>query len=593
MEQATVEIEALFNQNTRMLTEQLEESSSSVTNAFAETAVRASSTLDSTASQVTNKINEASELVLARLQGSATELGNRFDIATDHLEAVTGEVSKRLDGQGKRFADLLDQASGQIFTDLGKARDAFAEGLGETTLQISGRFEQETGLLVTRIDKAVEGLDQAGSVSAHRLDEASQKFAKHVATTQSTLTSQLVNAATDIDQKLESVSMQLTGKLEMTGSRVSERLDDVSALVEKSVDKFNTEMEHMLQSRRDMLDNLVADANKRATDVDKSMASYMSLIEESLSAAEQRASQISRVVADQSAAALARVEEELQRLESNSTGQVSQAARTMREQHERAMASMNEMLSSTAADFQQTAQDMRITAQQVVKDIDTARGELKRAVVDLPEETRTNADNMRRVVADQISALNALAEVVRRQTGGLDFSGPGFLGARTTPVRGESGSAPAATATRAAAAEAPRKELPAANANNKRASLAKEVEAATEKLNVAAREVVEAIEGQLPRDLEKRYTSSDKGVYTTRLYESRGRKMIKTLETRYAEERLLRTRVQTYNRVFEKLLDAISEAEGGDAVMEQVLASEQGRIYVMLAEASGRLPSQS
>jgi hypothetical protein len=387
--------------------------------------------------------------------------------------------------------------------------------------------------------------------------------------------------------------MQLTGKLEMTGSRISERLDDVSALVDKSVDKFNSEMEHMLQSRRDMLDNLVSDANKRATDVDKSMASYMNLIEESLSAAEQRATQISRVVADQSAAALARVEEELQRLETNSSGQVGQAARTMREQHERAMASMNEMLSSTAADFQQTAQDMRITAQQVVKDIDTARGELKRAVIDLPEETRTNADNMRRVVADQISALNALAEVVRRQTGGLDFSGPGFLGARTTPVsRSENAPAPA-PAGRAATAEAPRKELPAANANTKRANLAKEVETATEKLNVAARDVVEAIEGQLPRDLEKRYAASDKGVYTTRLYESRSRKMIKTLETRYAEERLLRTRIQTYNRFFEKLLDAISEAEGGDAVMEQVLASEQGRIYVMLAEASGRLPSQS
>jgi ElaB/YqjD/DUF883 family membrane-anchored ribosome-binding protein len=96
----------------------------------------------------------------------------------------------------------------------------------------------------------------------------------------------------------------------------------------------------------------------------------------------------------------------------------------LREQHERALSSMNEMLSSTASDFQQTAQDMRITAQQVVKDIDSARNELKRAVIDLPEETRSNADAMRRVVADQIAALNALSDVVRRQSGTLDFSMP-------------------------------------------------------------------------------------------------------------------------------------------------------------------------
>jgi hypothetical protein len=112
------------------------------------------------------------------------------------------------------------------------------------------------------------------------------------------------------------------------------------------------------------------------------------------------------------------------------------------------MASMNEMLSATASDFQQTAQDMRITAQQVVKDIDSARGELKRAILDLPEETRTNADAMRRVVADQIAALNTLAEVVKRQTGTLDVSGPGVMLPRAmreaSQGKSEGGASPAA-----------------------------------------------------------------------------------------------------------------------------------------------------
>jgi hypothetical protein len=68
---------------------------------------------------------------------------------------------------------------------------------------------------------------------------------------------------------------------------------------------------------------------------------------------------------------------------------------------------------------------------------------------------------------------------------------------------------------------------------------------------------------------------------------------VKGIESRYAEERLLRGRVQAYNRLFEKLLDTLSESKGGEAIMEQVLGSEQGRIYVMLAEAAGRMPSQS
>jgi hypothetical protein len=412
--------------------------------------------------------------------------------------------------------------------------------------------------------------------------------------------------------------MQLTGKLEMTGSRISERLDDVSSLVEKSIDKFNAEMEHMLQSRKDSLDHLVSDANKRAGEVDGVMSSYMNLIEESLTTAESRAQNINRIVSDQTSAALARLEEELRKLETNSTGQVAQAARALREQHERALASMNEMLSSTASDFQQTAQDMRITAQQVVKDIDAARGELKRAVIDLPEETRSNADNMRRVVADQISALNALADVVRRQSGTLDYSGPGYISPRgSAPGKSEgtSISAPISGSMSAPKAQPERnlqeernsnakilasidtaiaaRRQPVAAPANAMGALAKEVENFTQKLHSSARDLVEAIEGSLPRDLEKRYAGSDKSVFTQRLYENRSRKQVKVIEGRYAEERLLRTRVQAYNRLFEKLLDTLSEAKGGESVMEQVLASEQGRIYVMLAEAAGRLPTQN
>ncbi len=542
--------------------------------------------LHSTHSELTGHFDNVSSKINDRLNFTALEITQHFNEATDRLDLASTEATTKLDSHGKRFVETIDGASGRIFTDLGNARDAFAEGLGETTLQISGRFEQETGLLLNRIDKSVGEFNSAAKTSSDKLQEASGIFAKHMSGTQGMLADQLANAATDIDQRLESVSLKLTGKLETTGSKISERLDDVSTLVDKSIDKFNLEMEHMLTSRRDMLDSLVNDANRRATEVDKTMTNYMTMIEESLSAAEERARHLGRIVADQSGAALANLEEQLRKLETNSGGQIAQAARALREQHERALSNMNEMLSSTASDFQQTAQDMRITAQQVVKDIDVARGELKRAVIDLPEETRNNADAMRRVVADQIGALNALADVVRKQSGSLDYSTPSYAPPRPAAI-----SAPRFEASAPVAVLA--RPEPVALAAPRLASLGREIESANAKLNVSARDVVEAIEGQLPRDLERRYANSDKGAYAKRLFESRSRKLVKALEARYSEERLLRSRVQAYNRLFEKLLDTIAATDGADEVMEQVLASDQGRIYVMLAEIAGRMPNQS
>ncbi len=483
-------------------------------------------------------------------------------------------------------------------------------------MNITGRLEQESGLLVDRIDQAANALGSVADESKLKLDEAHRKFGRHVETANTYLADQLATAAGELDNKLKSISMQLTGKLELTGTRMSERLDDVSTLVERSVEKFNTEMEQMLTSRRDSLDSLIKDATTRSQDIDSVMTSYLSMIEQSLAAAEDRSKEIGRIVSEQTATSLGKLEEELKRLETSSSQQVVQAARVLREQHERALSSMNEMLASTATDFQQTAQDMRLTAQQVVKEIDTSRAELRRAVIDLPEETRTNADQMRRVVADQIAALNALAETVRRQSGSVDVSLPAgnYRSAVTSAGKppGKSESAPfSAPPFGTQGARKPNPERTAEPSVNARmADIAaairssaevpstpvlsqqqqRVIDDAMEKLNAASRDIVDALDGGLPRDLEKRFTASQTGVYVDRLADG-AKRLQKVIEKRVPIERLLKARVNAYIRIFERMLDALSiEGGSGNPVLDDVLSSEHGQVYLMLAQATGRVP---
>ena len=99
----------------------------------------------------------------------------------------------------------------------------------------------------------------------------------------------------------------------------------------------------------------------------------------------------------------------------------------------------------------------------------------------------------------------------------------------------------------------------------------------------------EAVDGRLPRDLEKRHGSGEKGIYTQRLHDSRGKRHVKTLTARYAEERLLRSRINGYIRLFERLMDTLAELPGGSATIDEVLASQSGEVYLMLAEVSGRV----
>jgi hypothetical protein len=240
---------------------------------------------------------------------------------------------------------------------------------------------------------------------------------------------------------------------------------------------------------------------------------------------------------------------------------------------------------------------------------------------------------MRKAVVDQIEALNALAEVVKRQTTGLDLSGPGiYMPDRKEPAIGirqeraalpassteasskrgqhEDGEASATIRGRSVSAlletETPKgsgnllpqlktddAKLPSAKPRKKSdsGSISRETEALVGKLNGAARDLVEAIDGKLPGDLERRYSSGEQHVYTHRLYQGRGKKMLDLLVDRYESEPMIRDRIDNYVRLFERLLDTVSETPQGEQLVDACLASESGKLYLMLAQASGRLAS--
>lgn len=150
-------------------------------------------------------------------------------------------------------------------------------------------------------------------------------------------------------------------------------------------------------------------------------------------------------------------------------------------------------------------------------------------------------------------------------------------------IREQMKAAPAPLEPAPAPAPSPASALPA---------LSKDMEQLTLKLNAAARDIVEAVDGTLPRDFEKRYAAGEADIYTRRVFEGIGRRLERAIAERYAGDRMMRSRVDSYVRLFERLLDTMNAAKGGEALVEACLASESGRIYVMLAETAGRIPPQ-
>src|SRR5690606_14637366 len=87
--------------------------------------------------------------------------------------------------------------------------------------------------------------------------------------------------------------------------------------------------------------------------------------------------------------------------------------------------------------FAEATKEMRGATQELQSDLDQTREQLKRGVLELPEETRQSAEAMRRVVADQITALNELSEIISRHGKTLDLSSPALGEPRHVAARSE------------------------------------------------------------------------------------------------------------------------------------------------------------
>jgi hypothetical protein len=133
---------------------------------------------------------------------------------------------------------------------------------------------------------------------------------------------------------------------------------------------------------------------------------------------------------------------------------------------------------------------------------------------------------------------------------------------------------------------APRAAAPARN-------VTQEMETLAGKLNHAARDLAEAVDGGLDGAREQRFAAGESHVYVQQLRAIPPRRLSQMIQDRYAAERPIRGRVDAYVRLFERLLDTVSQGAGGDKVAEACLAADSGKLYLLLAQASGRIPPQA
>ncbi|MGB3390024.1 MAG: hypothetical protein WBA88_18810, partial [Pseudaminobacter sp.] len=110
-----------------------------------------------------------------------------------------------------------------------------------------------------------------------------------------------------------------------------------------------------------------------------------------------------------------------------------------------------------------------------------------------------------------------------------------------------------------------------------------------ESLNSLSVDIARAIDHEAAIELWDRYRRGERDVFTRRLYTLKGQQTFDEIRRKYQSDSEFRAAVDRYCDDFEKLLKDVSRNDRDNMMTQTYLSSDTGKVYTMLAHASGRL----
>ena len=171
--------------------------------------------------------------------------------------------------------------------------------------------------------------------------------------------------------------------------------------------------------------------NTRTEELDERLKRFSSLLDESLHAAEDRARDVARLVAEATSEGARSIAEQHAAIRSTTEEQSKRTLDSLHDLYEQVSTESKNLFQQNAGEahqllqqatdrFADIMQTMKQMSADMQRELDNTRQELRRGVLELPEETAESTAQMRRVIVDQMEALAELNRIVARHGRAMD-----------------------------------------------------------------------------------------------------------------------------------------------------------------------------
>jgi len=641
-------------------------------------------------SAMTQRVDDMTRILDQNANGLLVALTNKGQEFAGEVARATDQAVKSIDAKGFVFSQtMLDKseeiarlindaslnATGSLTRTLGQMQEGAVEVTEAAKLTISrtleelhratkGAIEESKQTAAATVAEMMETHTMLRSDSTalfERLREANillqevlsgaQENMNSIEHTMATRVSEFVAAMSDLSTKSGATTAKVEQHLGTFNTVTAKVLHDLGDLADQFtshgrtladavelLDSSNRRTDDSVANRQATMEMLVSTLDARTEDFGQRLQRFSGLLDESLDTAAARSREIAGIVAESSNESVQSIEQQYDLVRKTSDEERLRTSEALNSIYDEASAEVQAMFTQTTGRFTEIMEGMKQMAGEMQRELETTRVELRRGILELPQETAESAAQMRRVIVDQIEALAELnrivarhgrsfdaAEPVRREAEPLFAAGGGRGQAR--PIRADPAAAPPQAPPRDITGAPARRSAPPTLSpvpGGKDENASRNGGWLSDLLTRASRDdsppIAPPVSRELPRggeerpqrdnnvdsidslsvdiarmidhdaavELWERYKRGERGVFTRRLYTQPGQKAFDEIRNKYRADPEFRQTVEHYIHEFERLLDDVSRGDRGPAVARNYLTSDTGKVYTMLAHAAGR-----
>ncbi|MGI8852528.1 MAG: hypothetical protein ACR2GC_04395 [Methyloceanibacter sp.] len=612
--QGAIVLEKTLQERTNALATAIGDSAASLNSTLAEHANTLNDSADQRATAIDKLLQDRTAQLISSVNQGAISLDKTL---AERAESFTNSLFQRV----QALEAAISQQTASLDQTMTERAHAVIVALAERLQAIDSTFSQRTIDTDRMLGEHARATEQAFGQQTAVLNQVlanNSAMMKQTADQVGAQSKEAVSVLTSQTQNLREVSRALLDQIHGLTQRFESQGQAILTAA-KALDSSNAKIDSILENRHQSILALLQTVNTKAQDLDSTMRNYAGMIENALSQAENRAKQVSTTLARDTAGGAQQALAQIERLREEAQAHTARAVGDLKGSFETVITQIGRQLEQMRGQFDNTSRGMREVAQRTASDLDSLRQDMQKRMDALPEHTAQATAAIRKALTEQLREIEAITPVLTRaapQGNGAELHRQppapppppqAYAPPRSEPTRpsGEFGSSSMpkfdARGHQVSGLGQDRGDL-----DQITGSLAEQLAGATggpgqsfathpvstvstSSGQLRLDELARAIDYPTAANVWQRLRAGERGVLGRHIYGLDGQTAFDEIAVSYEREGDFRVTVDRYIGDFERMLGEAEQSDPGGSMLNSYLTSESGRVYLLLAHASGRL----